>query len=51
MDSFAYGLEAFAAFSIMTFLSKIAGRCSEIILNMDTLYLSALAVPTASAGS
>lgn len=47
----ACGLEAFVAFSVMIFLSKVAGRCIEIILNMDTLCLSALTVPTASAYS
>lgn len=45
------GLESFVAFSIMIFLSKIAGRCNEIILNTAVLYLSTLIVPATSAGS
>jgi len=45
------GLESFVVFSIMIFLSKIAGRCNEIILNTAVLYLPTLIVPAVSAGS
>lgn len=48
---FACELESFVAFSIMVFLINVAGRYSEIILNTDILYLSALTVPTASAAA
>lgn len=51
LDLCVCGLESFVAFSVTIFLSKIAGRCNEIILNTAVLYLSTLIVPATSAGS